>query len=200
MLWKDVGENEIDVQRVGTHALTVIKTNNSTGLELFLDLGADVEVRLPAFVITDPDSGAEWEPEPTLLIAADLDNIPLASLMLEKGAEVHYFDRYGNGKISPMHAARSAEMVQLLLDHDADPDFDDDFERRPLHWYAIRDNITAMQAILQHSAEMNPDGPHGNPLHEAAVRNLDTVEFLVEHGADVRQTDLGGNTPLHFAA
>jgi ankyrin repeat protein len=105
---------------------------------------------------------------------------------LEKGAEVDYFDRYGNGKFSPMHAARSAEMVQLLLGHDADPDFDDDIERRPLHWYAIRDSITAMRAILQHGAEMNPDGPHGNPLHEAAPRNLDTEEFLVEHEADVR--------------
>jgi hypothetical protein len=110
MLWKEAGEHEVGTQRVLTH---LIKTNNLASLEIFLELGADFEVRLPAFDITHlenkPEVGAEIDIEPIpLLIVADLDNVPLARLLLEKGAKVHYFDRYGNKKFSPMHAARSA--------------------------------------------------------------------------------------------
>jgi hypothetical protein len=202
-LWQEAGEHSFGTQRVLTH---LIKTNNAEGLSFFLSLGGvDVEARLPAFDMTHlsgDEVGAELELEPIpLLIVADLDNVPLARLLLEKGAaKVQYFDRFDNGKFSPLHAARSAEMVQLLLEHNADPDLDDDNERRPLHWYAIRDNIAAMRALLQHGAEVDPVGPYEKPLHEAAQRNLDAVKLLVEHGADGRARDLQQNTPLHMAA
>jgi ankyrin repeat protein len=182
----------------------LIKTNDPAGLKFFLDLGADVEARLPAFDMTHLDAdevGVELEPLP-LLIVADLDNVPLARLLLDKGAKVQYFNQYDNGIFSPIHAARSAEMVKLLLDHNADTEFDDDMGRRPLHWYAIRNDIEAMLAILQHGANANPTGPFlEEPLHEAAQRNLDTVELLMEYGAHVEVRDHNvGNMPLHLAA
>jgi hypothetical protein len=206
MLWEEAREHEVGTQRIFTH---LIRTNNLAGLESFLELGADVAVHLPAFdfaALTGKKVGAELKqlkPTPLLVVTA-LNNVPLASLLLEKGAKVQYRDGT-RGQFSPLHAARSAEMVQLLLDHNADPDFKDDFQRRPLHWYAIRHDISAMRAILQHGAKVNSTGRHDFaplPLHEAVQRNLDTVELLVEHGADVRWRDyqLAGNTPLHLAA
>jgi ankyrin repeat protein len=196
MLWEQAGKHEVGTQRVLTH---LIKTNNLAGLEFFLELGADVEVRLPAFYVVGLEIGAAG-PTP-LLIAADLGNVSLARILLEKGAKVQYLGWY-RGKFSPMHAARSAEMVQLLLDHDADPNLEDGIYRRPLHWYVIRHDIAAMRAILQHGAELevNGIGPFEKPLHVGAQRNLDTVELLVEHGADVRERDFQENTPLHLAA
>jgi ankyrin repeat protein len=202
MLWKEAGAHEFGTQRVLTH---LIKTNNPSGLKFFLELDADVEARLPAFdikTLASDEVGAELEqlaPTPLLVVAA-IDNVPLARLLLEKGAKVRYFDWDCNSKFSPLHAARSAEMVQLLLDHNADPHFRDETERQPLHWYAMRDNIAAMRAILQHGAEVNPIGSPEMPLHEAAQRNLDSVELLVEHGADVEARDFKENTPLHLAA
>jgi ankyrin repeat protein len=201
VLWKEAGEHEVHAQRVFTH---LIDTNNLPGVELFLELGADVEVGLPAFDIMGPYAG---ESTP-LLVAADLDNVPLARLLLEKGAQVNYFGRSPprmrtiyNHNFSPMHAAWSAEMVQLLLDHDADPDFRGLFEERPLHWYARRDDTAAMRAILQHGVEVNPIGHIGQtPLHKSVRRSLDSVEILVKHGADVEQRDDDGNTPLHLAS
>jgi ankyrin repeat protein len=177
------------------------KTNDLAGLEFSLELGADVEVFVPAFDITGldpPRAASDLGPTP-LLIAAALDNVPLARLLLQKGAKVQYFGRHG-GKFSPMHAAQSAEMVQLLLGHNADPEIEDGIERRPLHWYATRDDIAAMRAIVQHGAEVNPDGPMMTPLHEVAQRDLDTVKLLVEHGEDVEVRDFQQHTSLHLAA
>jgi ankyrin repeat protein len=204
MLWKEAAEHGTSVQRVFTH---LIDTNDLAGLDFFLVLGADVEVHLPDFEITccedDEEFGAAAQLGPTLLlIAADSDNVPLTRLLLEKGAKVQYIDRHGRGYFSPMHAARSAEMVQLLLDHGADPNLNDEDESRPLHWYAIRDDIAAMRAILQHGAEVNPvrRPTLETPLHDAAQSNLDAVELLVEYGTDVEARDSLGSTALHLAA
>jgi ankyrin repeat protein len=200
-LWKEAAEHAVGAERVFTQ---LIKTNDLAYLKFFLDLGAKAEVRLPAFEITGllgeryDRYSDDTEPTP-LIVAADTDNFPMARLLLERGAKVNYADKYGS-KFSPLHAARSAEMVQLLLDHNADPDWDDDLACRPLHWYAKRNNMAAMRAILRHGAEVNPDTAYEKPLHEAARRSLAAVKLLVEHGADVEERDLAFNTPLHLAA
>jgi hypothetical protein len=189
-LWKEAAKYQADTQRVITHS---IGTNNLAALEFFLELGADVEVGLPAFEIT---RGLVHRPT-ALLMAAELDNVPLARLLLEKGAKVHYFYRQGRDNFSPMHAARSAEMVQLLLDHNADPDFhDDNLTDTPLFWCVKRNAIEAMRVILQHSVEV----PSFGVLFTAAERNLVAVKLLVEHGADVKQRGYYCNTALHVAA
>jgi hypothetical protein len=87
MLWKEAGEHEVSTQRVFAH---LIKTNNLARLEFFLELGADVEVRLPAVEVTctgvkpiigDEGGSNPFDIEPTpLLIAADSDNIPIVRL------------------------------------------------------------------------------------------------------------------------
>jgi ankyrin repeat protein len=134
-----------------------------------------------------------------LRLAVDLNDVPLARHLLEKGAKAQY--REGTrGQFSPMHAARSAEMVQLLLDHNADPELVNDINRRSLQWYVIRDEIAAMRSILQHGAKVNLNTRYEQPLHEAALHNLPAVQPLVEHGADLEQKDFDMNTPLHFAA
>jgi ankyrin repeat protein len=201
-LWKEAAEHEVDTQRVFTH---FIKSNNFARLEFFLELGADAEVRLPAFQLTghDLDEGEEqfddFHPTP-LLVAADLNNVPLARLLLENGAKVQYTGPYRGDKLSPIHAARSAEMVRLLLDYGADPNSDDGEELLPLHWYAIRDDLAAMREILEHGAEVNPILQGDKPLHTAAWRSLDAVKLLVQYGADVTARDPSQNTPLYFAA
>jgi hypothetical protein len=78
-LWEEAAEREVGTQRVLTH---LIKTNNLAGL------GADVEVRLPAFDIThlkNNEVEAEMDLEPIpVLIVADLDNVPLARLVRKR--------------------------------------------------------------------------------------------------------------------
>jgi ankyrin repeat protein len=194
-LWKEAVKDKVGTRRALTHLL---KTNNLARLEFFLELGADIDVRLTDFDITDLRGDEYDESGPTLLLAAaDLDNLPLARLLLEKGAKVQYFSAATGGEFSPLHAARSAEMVQFLLDHNADPNLVDEFESQPLHWYAMRDDMAAMRTILQHGAEVDPNTA---PLHHAAENNLEAVVLLVERGADVEMKDYEEMTPLHSAA
>jgi ankyrin repeat protein len=74
-------------------------------------------------------------------------------------------------------------MVQLLLDHHADPEqllgnFD-----RPLHLYAERGDIEVLKIVLLHGVEVdsNPGGfysPAYKPLHYAARCSVDAVKLL----------------------
>jgi ankyrin repeat protein len=56
----------------------------------------------------------------SLKVAADLDNVPMARLLLEHGANVVQCNELDCATYSAIHAARSAEMVQLFLDYHAD--------------------------------------------------------------------------------
>jgi ankyrin repeat protein len=189
ILWRSATEDSAITARVLTH---LIRGNHVQRLQYFLELGADIETGLPDFNTGHLELRG---PSPPLVVAAyHLDNVPLARLLLENGAKVQY-ERYG-----ALHAARSAEMVQLLLDHHADPEKQDFHERRPLHLYTLRNDIAAMRAVLRCGVHVNPrDGNFHTPLFDA--RSADAVMLLVEFGADVKKQEYSyaGDTPLHRA-
>jgi ankyrin repeat protein len=91
---------------------------------------------------------ATFDEYTALMVATYSDNLPLARLLLEKGAEVQYTGCWFANEIwSPIHLARSAEMAQLLLDHSADPNWLDGLSRQPLHWYAIQNDIAVIESV-----------------------------------------------------
>jgi ankyrin repeat protein len=188
-LWEEASKDEDLIGCILTH---LVAEDNLTRLKFFLELGVDVEFRIPRVK-------PFMEDDPTLLIiAAHRDNVPLARLLLEHGAKVQYVDQDGKGKFSPLHAARSAEMVDLLLDHGADTNLVDKSNHSPLCWYAVWGEIATMRAILQRGAEVN--GFRQGPLHQAVKHDLEAVKLLVEHGADVKERDrVVRSTPLHIA-
>jgi ankyrin repeat protein len=171
----------------------LIANNNLARLKFFLNCGADIECPLESSV-----GGEEVTSPQPLIMACCLDNVPMARLLLENGALIEYPLSF-----SPMHAARSAEMVQLLLDFHADPEIENCIGERPLHRYVDRKNTAAMRAILQRGADLNPTSViyPWTPLHRAAQSgSADAVTILLEFGADVTARDKELNTPLHFAA
>jgi ankyrin len=195
ILWRSAMEDSVITARVLTH---LIRGNHLARLQYFLELGSDIETVLPGFNTSD----YELEKPSPLVVASYLDNVPLARLLLENGAKLHYDDQPRfEPRYTALHAARSPEMVQLLLDYHADPERQERYERRPLHWYVMRDNIAAMRMILQRGVAVDPLGPlrwERTPLH--AARSTDAAKLLLEFGANMQKKDITGNTPLHLAA
>jgi ankyrin repeat protein len=190
-LWRKAVESKSITECVFKH---LIHINDLARLKFFLQLGANVEI-----VLRDSDRNANGTP---LQVAVQLDNVSMARLFLEHGADPAKYIKSGpySGD-APIHVAQSREMVQLLLDHQVDPEqlaSSDQF--RPLHRYAIRDNVETMRAILRNGAEVDPRDTNGRtPLYFAVKRSIDAVQVLLDHKADVKQRFRDESTPLHLA-
>jgi ankyrin repeat protein len=128
----------------------------------------------------------------------------MARLLLEHGADLVQRDYdYDDPCYSAIHAAQSAEMVQLLLNHGADPNQKagiDDRSLTPLHYYTTRDHVAAMRVALDNGMGVDPVGPFWVPLHGAVKKSIEAVLFLLEYDADLDSRDLSRETPLHTAA
>jgi ankyrin repeat protein len=162
-----------------------INENDIALLKVFIDAGADIS------------ETSFFDAKSPLELASSLDNVPIARLLLERGAKIN---------CGPLHVAKSAEMVHLLMDFHADPELVSYFER-PLYCYVDRADpkapIAVMRAILERGADVNSTTRRyqWTPLHGAAQRHdVDAVKLLLEFGADVTLKDKELNTPLHFAA
>jgi ankyrin repeat protein len=126
-------------------------------------------------------------------------SIPLARLLLERGADVHakkatsYFD-------TSLHvAARQSkcEIAKLLLAHGADVNATG-ARGSPLHAAAIGDqpeHFAMMKLLLQAGADVNAltsDG--GSPLWKAYIYDLGRIgTLLLAHGADIDEMYRIGN-------
>jgi ankyrin repeat protein len=109
----------------------------------------DVETLLPDF-----DTHGEVDyPRPSVLIAAVyMDSVPMARFLLEKGAVFDYSPKYyspESPRFSAMPVARSAEMVQLLLDFGADVRNTDAQMNTLLHHAARAGRMEVMRLLLE---------------------------------------------------
>jgi palmitoyltransferase len=72
-----------------------------------------------------------------------------------------------------------------------------------LHWAAIYNWVGIAKSLLLKGADLNATAGTllSTPLHLAAKEdNLEIIQFLMEHGADILKPDLESNTALHVAA
>jgi ankyrin repeat protein len=198
MLWKQALASEHTTKRIFRRLITC-DTKNLSRLRFFLELGANIET--PVWNV-----GKHFFSTP-LRVAAGKDNVPMARLLLEKGASVrnHSNSSLPRARSSVMHAAKSAEMVRLLLDHGADLE-ENESGSTPLLTYTCRKNIAVMRVVLLAGAEVDPVSPHSRdrneltPLHFAVSRSVDAVKLLVEFGADFKKDAEFSNNSWHLAA
>ncbi|EGD79880.1 hypothetical protein PTSG_10164 [Salpingoeca rosetta] len=113
-------------------------------------------------------------------------------------------------------------IVQLLLQHGCDVNFDTGMGVTPLHAASGRGHEAIVRVLLENGANVNkmaklsefkdhvptpsdhaPPVEHGGwtPLHLSIGEGQDrVVRLLLEHGAGVDNTDGYGFTPLHYAS
>ncbi|MEK7384042.1 MAG: ankyrin repeat domain-containing protein [Elusimicrobiota bacterium] len=142
-----------------------------------LDSGADPNVR-----------GGDRRGQTPLMIAAVRADLPLARLLLDRGAKA---DRAGGGGETPLMRAAdhgSLEVVRLLIEKGADVDAKGVQGTTALH-YAVQSNQPEIvRLILDHGADVNAtdDMRIGRtPLGIAAYfGRADLARLLLERGAD----------------
>lgn len=125
-----------------------------------------------------------------------------ASLLLDRGADIHARNDYG---ATPLHLAielAEAPMVELLLQRGADvhvPRLDEESRYEPPLDYALElSRLDAAKLLHERGAKVNWELW---PLHTAAANGrVEILSWLLDIGGDPNQANSLGNTPLMQAA
>ena len=133
--------------------------------------------------------------------------------LLHNGAHIDIHDDNG---VTPLLEAAwygDLEMVQLLLDYEADPNVGDGNNWISMHYvpqgcqsFGLLDHGPQMlgdvaRLLLEHGVDVNAQTNTGLfPLHVAAEwKTVEVVRVLLEHDANIGAKDNEGRTPLHVA-
>lgn len=95
----------------------------------------------------------------------------------------------------PGHHPNGPDIIRLLVEAGADVNarFVGSHEETPLHWAASNDDVAAMDALLDHGADINATGgviANGTPLTDArAFLQRNAAARLIERGAECDMHD-----------
>ena len=124
----------------------------------------------------------------------------IVKLFLNSGSTVNTRNKLGETPL--MKAAKQSEVliVKTLLEHGASVDVTDHRGRSPFH-HIGDDDVKVCKILLDYadSAVNITDDNGETPLHRRTY-NLDTVQMLIDKGADVNARDKKDRTPLHAAS
>ncbi|KAF0991762.1 hypothetical protein HZS_1189, partial [Henneguya salminicola] len=145
--------------------------------------------------------------------AAEQGCVPIASMLIEKGAILDVLNRFD---MTPLHLACEEghpDVAELLISAiEKNPqisltkylNFRDQNEQSALHYAAMSGDERLVSLLLKNEAQcLFPDSPNSTtPLHLAcAAGNVDTVRVLIEKEPKlVNERNSNFETPLHIAA
>ena len=164
----------------------------------FHDLVEHLIINYPQDVDVNANGGHYVRP---LVAALAGKHFQTADLLRQNGADPHCRGDF-NG--IPLHsAARFAdlEVVQKLIEYDADISAVDVYGYTPLHYASFNADLkacTVVRLLLQNSADVNARSKtRDTPLHYASSFGaLGVVRQLLEYGADLRAENKDGETAL----
>lgn len=131
-----------------------------------------------------------------------IDTFEMVKFLVSHGADVN---RAKEGKMSPLFHAASAEIASFLIDKGADVNQTVPSGITPLARAAWRNRIFVVKELLKHNALVNvewkhPSGQMCTPLMMAArLGDLEMMQLLIDHGADVNYQSPQGGTVLSEA-
>ncbi len=164
--------------------LAAIKAGHTAEVATLLDLD-------PGLVNARDENGLS-----AVLTAAYYQEPDIASLLVQRGAELNVFEACAVGEL-----VRVQELIKLqpdLINAYAPDGF------QPLGLAAFFGHTALVEWLLEVGAEVNSPSRNAMrvmPLHSAvANKRTDIVRLLLDHGADVNAAQADDFTPLHEAA
>jgi len=134
------------------------------------------------------------------------NHFELARLLHRNGSSVSPRRYY---QWTPLHSAAfcgDTEMVQILVELNADVNAETSVKDTPLHFALDSTNrhsrAEVTRFLLEHGADANARDDGGfTPLHWASKNGeFETARVLIEQGADIGEMDRRGRTPLRVAS
>jgi uncharacterized protein len=148
-----------------------------------------------------------------------IQHVPILKYLLTNYSTLDVNVRNPMNMITPICRAANIgyrDSVEVLLDHNADPDLRTSKGLNALHVAVINERLDIVRLLVQRGSDVNavntvvpPAAPRAqNPLYWAVCNNKQTavLQALLELGADVNHScapapnEPGGDTALHAAA
>jgi ankyrin repeat protein/beta-lactamase regulating signal transducer with metallopeptidase domain len=189
---------------------TQVDTKDEFGWTALFWAACSGQTEVAQFLIENKaDLGAQDASGGTLLhqaAQARTDAVKLVELLIAKGADMNAKTNSARGAM-PLHLAclsGNKEVAALLISKGADVNSRDNNGETPLHFAALANDVDLAELLISKgaavNAELNTRITRYTPLHLAAMTDADMVEFLIEHGADVKASSgAWGRAPLHQA-
>ncbi len=191
----DVNYNlEIDEYSKSTPLIQAIKYKQTDIINYLLENNADVNLKEELTGFTP--------------LMASLNNIAIAELLIEKGADIEAKDDDGINALVYASTYNDEEMVKFLLEKGADANTVCEIENEhtdiastPLMNAAYRGNTNIINMLLENGANINYTTDFGMTalIMAASFNQFEAAKILLENNADTSMTDEYGRTALDLA-
>ena len=135
--------------------------------------------------------------------AAHRDDLEMAKLLIEAGANVNVSNDYGITPLSLAGTNGSSRMVRGLLQAGADPNATRETGESVIMTISRTGNLEAVKTLLAYEPDLNqPENRRGHTALMLAIEqgHSQVAKLLIERGADVNARSNTNFTPLLFAA
>ena len=96
-----------------------------------------------------------------------------------------------------------SEKIKLLIEGGEDINTDNEFGITLVHWASINGSISILDLMYKNNKNLDIHSKNGSrwtPLMSAAYNGqIETVRFLIDHGADINSQDMFNRTPLIYS-
>jgi ankyrin repeat protein len=139
--------------------------------------------------------------------ALDDDNFDVAKFLISKRVEINVQNSDG---LFPIHVAAlegNREAIAFLIEHGVQIDQESQGKATALHFATLAGNTELIEYLLSFGAHINAQDISGKtPLHWALLRltvhrqaNIQIIECLAKHGANLDATTVDDNTSWSYA-
>ena len=199
----EVLDEDSEEDEDGTESLlvTAVRNGDLDSVKILLKYKADVEVREK--YLRDNWSSIT---RASLFWAADFGYIDILRCLIENGVDINSFsaDNYNCTRLMKAVENGDKDVVTFLIDHGANVAIKDKCGYTALHRACIIYHDCSpevLSCLIENGADVNlSTDKNRTPLMTACeYGHVNTVTFLIEHGANVNLQDWTGLTAVHYA-